>query len=60
MTSIERVVREDGRVVVYGSGGGISWPVVIVNPPVMVPDGDGWREDPDEAVRIIVAQLGGD
>lgn len=54
---IERVVRDGNRAIVYGSGGGISWPVIIVNPPERVPDGDGFRHDPDEAIREVIRQL---
>ena len=36
----------------------IDWPVVIVNPPALVPDGlGGFREDPDEAIRLTVLEL---
>lgn len=52
---ITRVEREGNRVVVHGSHPAVSWPVIIVNPPELVPDGDGFRHDPDEAIRQVVA-----
>jgi hypothetical protein len=46
------VLREDGSLVL------IDWPVIVVNPPLLVPDGDGgYREDRDEAIRRVVLSL---
>lgn len=52
---IERTA--DGNVIVHGPHPAVSWPIVIVNPPEMVPDGDGFRHDPDEAIRQVVADV---
>lgn len=43
------VFREDGSAVL------IDWPIIVVNPPVMVPDGGGgYVEDRDAAIREVV------
>lgn len=34
-----------------------GWPVYILNPPEYVPDGDGFRRDPDEAIRQALRRL---
>lgn len=47
-----------GEILRDGKPVDISWPVVIVNPPVLVPDGlGGFREDPDEAIRQTLLDL---
>ena len=48
-----------GEVLRDGEPVAIDWPIVIVNPPEMVPDGDGFRHDPDEAIREVVRQVAG-
>jgi hypothetical protein len=47
----------NGNVEVQGDDPRISWPVIIVNPPTKVPDGDGFRVDPDEAIRETIRGL---
>lgn len=53
---IDKIERSaDGNVIVHGSHPAVSWPIIVVNPPEMVPDGDGFRHDPEEAIRRVVA-----
>lgn len=45
------VFREDGSVVL------IDWPIIVVNPPLFIPDGEGgYVEDRDAAIRETVRQ----
>lgn len=55
---IDRIeVDADGNTVIHGSHPAVSWPIIVVNPPEMVPDGDGLRHDPEEAIRQVVADV---
>ena len=54
----DRKVTVTGSVLHNGRPVPIDWPIVIVNPPEMVPAGSGGcRRDPDEAIRQVVLEV---
>lgn len=53
---IESISEENGLLKVIVKGQGKRNPFYFKNPPIMVPDGEGFKEDHEEALKQILLQ----